>query len=256
MELRKILITLTAFLSLLIPGYALGGAGSGSNTSLDGTNWILESLHGQPVLQDQPITLNLEDNKVNGSACNGYFGGYIEEAGGKLRIGPVATTRMACSPHEIMVQEGQFVAALEATVAYSIVGEKLTLKDTAGQTTAIFIVQSQELKGTSWKVTGYNNGTGIISLGSTATATFRTDGSTTASAGCNTHFGGYTSAVASKTVSIGPLASTRMGCEQSLMEQENKFIAALGAAATYRIDGHRLTLYKADGATAVNLTRD
>ncbi|MCI5141526.1 MAG: META domain-containing protein [Candidatus Electrothrix sp. ATG1] len=40
------------------------------------------------------------------------------------------------------------------------------------------------------------------------------------------------------------------------MDQENTFLAALQDAATYRIDGRRLTLYKTDGSVAVHLKRD
>jgi heat shock protein HslJ len=40
-----------------------------------------------------------------------------------------------------------------------------------------------------------------------------------------------------------------------LMEQESQFLKALESAATYRISGGTLTLFTADGSTAVTLAR-
>ena len=51
-------------------------AGSGSAAwaaSLDGTSWLLETLSGQPASR-YPITLNVEGNRISGSACNNYLG--------------------------------------------------------------------------------------------------------------------------------------------------------------------------------------
>jgi heat shock protein HslJ len=262
MEPRKIVMALAMFLSLFLTGCPL--TGSGDNAAiLDGTSWVLESLHGQPAIEDRrQLTLNFKNNKVSGSAgCNNYFGPYTEESRGKLHIEKeVFVTAMACMPNEIMTQEGRFIGALKTTATYNIVGEKLTLKNAEGQVTAVFTAQSQDLQGTSWQVTGYNDGSGIISIisGSTLNVAFGNNGRVTGSAGCNTYFGAYTSAASSRNVSISQTGLTRMMCHEpaGVMAQENTFMTALKAAATYRIDGRRLTLSKADGSTAVNLKKN
>jgi heat shock protein HslJ len=64
-------------------------------------------------------------------------------------------------------------------------------------------------------------------------------------AGCNTYRGTYvilTRAVGRNRIEIGPLATTRMACDQPLMEQESLYLAALEAAASYRIEGFTLTI--------------
>ena len=43
--------------------------------------------------------------------------------------------------------------------------------------------------------------------------------------------------------------------EPGTMEQEQQFLAALQSAAIYRLDGARLELLRADGATAVVFVR-
>ena len=263
MEPRKIIMALATFLSLFLTGCALTGPGD-TAAILDGTSWLLESLHGQPAIEDRrQLTLNFKNNKVSGSAgCNNYFGPYTEESKGKLHIAKdVFVTAMACIPSEVMTQEERFIDALKTTATYNIVGEKLTLKNAEGQATAVFTAQSQDLQGTSWQVTGYSDGLGIIGgllSSSTLNIAFGTDGKVSGSAGCNTYSGAYTSAVSGRTVSISQIGLTRMLCHQpdGVMEQENTFMAALKATATYRIEGRRLTLSKADGSTAVNLKRN
>jgi heat shock protein HslJ len=71
------------------------------------------------------------------------------------------------------------------------------------------------------------------------------DAVVTGSAGCNTYRGTYvilTRAVGRNRFEIGPLATTRMACDQPLMEQESLYLAALEAATSYRIEGFTLTI--------------
>ncbi len=256
-------MALATFLSLFLTGCALTGPGD-TAAILDGTSWLLESLHGQPAIEDRrQLTLNFKNNKVSGSAgCNNYFGPYTEESRGKLYIEQeVFVTAMACIPNEVMTQEGRFIGALKTTATYNIVGKKLTLKNAEGQVTAVFTAQTQDLQGTSWQVTGYSDGLGIIGgvlSSSTLSVAFGTDGKVTGSAGCNTYFGAYTSVASSRNVSISQTGLTRMMCHEpaGVMAQENTFLAALKAAATYRIEGRRLTLSKTDGSVAVSLKRN
>jgi heat shock protein HslJ len=65
------------------------------------------------------------------------------------------------------------------------------------------------------------------------------------SAGCNNYTGPYvvlTRAVGRNRIEIGPLATTRMMCDESLMEQEQLYLAALGAATNYEIEGFALKI--------------
>lgn len=71
------------------------------------------------------------------------------------------------------------------------------------------------------------------------------DGKVTGRGGCNNFFGKAT--VEGKGISFGPLGSTFMACPQPVMDQEHKFLDALGRAKTYRVEGGKLVLGDADG---------
>ena len=74
-----------------------------------------------------------DDGRVTGSGgCNRYFGPY-ERAGEALRIGPLASTRMAClEPAGASEQEAAFFAALERATTWSIREDRLQLRAADG----------------------------------------------------------------------------------------------------------------------------
>ena len=74
------------------------------------------------------------------------------------------------------------------------------------------------------------------------------DGTLSGSAGCNNYTATYT--VDGDQISITPVATTMMMCAEpeGVMEQEAEYIAALGTAATFAIEGDQLELRTADGA--------
>ena len=91
------------------------------------------------------------------------------------------------------------------------------------------------LAGTSWTLTDLDRG-GVTGTAPTLELT-ETDVSGTG--GCNTFNGIYTTD--GDTISFGPLASTMMACEPSIMEQETVYLAALDGATAYTVDGDTLT---------------
>src|SRR5262249_35167247 len=100
----------------------------------------------------------------------------------------------------------------------------------------------------AWTARGYNNGKGGFTTPLTntqLTIQFGADGRVSGSSGCNTFMGPYQTSGASLT--IGPLATTRMACEQSIMDQEQAYLAALSATKSYQIAGPTLTLLDATG---------
>jgi hypothetical protein len=79
--------------------------------------------------------------------------------------------------------------------------------------------------------------------GSEVTAVFAS-GQVSGSASCNTYQGTYrsTRAVGSNTIEFGPLATTRMMCDEPLMEQERLYLTALESATRYTIKGFTLSI--------------
>jgi heat shock protein HslJ len=74
---------------------------------------------------------------------------------------------------------------------------------------------------------------------------FDTEGNIAGDASCN-RFGGSCQIEGDK-IKVGRLRSTRRACEPDVMEQEYKFLALLGAAATWSLDGDKLVLTTPDG---------
>lgn len=64
--------------------------------------------------------------------------------------------------------------------------------------------------------------------------------SLSARAGCNTLFGDY--ALEQQSLRVGTMASTQMGCEQSLMDQDRWLAAFLESGPTVGVNGDELTL--------------
>ena len=72
--------------------------------------------------------------------------------------------------------------------------------------------------------------------------------------GCNRLVGGY-STDGSKLRIDPDMATTMMACPPPLMEQDRAVSEAIGQAASYRIDGDRLTILNASGETVLGLAR-
>lgn len=78
--------------------------------------WRVEDLDGRGVLDRPPLTVVFSLGGVAASAgCNRLVGAF-EQSGSRLRIGPLASTRMACSP-ALMEQERRLAASLQGVDA-------------------------------------------------------------------------------------------------------------------------------------------
>jgi heat shock protein HslJ len=232
---------------------------------LSGTAWEVtmynngkEAVVG--LIADSKVTLNFSaEGQVNGnSGCNTYSGGY-ETSGDALKIGPLASTMMACAaPEGVMDQEQLYLAALQNAATYDISGSTLTIRDAGGATQVVAQANAPAgLPGTSWEVTMYNNGreavVGLIT-DSKIDLNFGADRQVSGNSGCNTYSGGYEASGAA--LKVGPLASTMMACDKpaGVMDQEQQYLAALQNAATYEIAGDTLTIRDANGAMQVVAT--
>lgn len=107
------------------------------------------------------------------------------------------------------------------------------------------------LVATPWQLVAYRSGPGAVTAtlaGTTVTATFDPEGRVTGSAGCNAYGASYT--LTAPDLTIGPGVSSRMFCHhpEGIMTQEQDYLQALAATATYDWEGDRLTLRSADGS--------
>lgn len=234
-----------------VPAKAAGG---NMPAPLEGAAWRLEELPGAQVAAlaklDRPVTVRFESGRLSGFAgCNNFSGSYTL-AGNQLKIGPVASTQMAC-PEPASSIETAFHKALSGTLVFAVDGDHLAATTAAGETLRFRQVPPPQLAGVNWKVTSFNNNrhavVGVLG-NSNITMSFK-DGKVAGSAGCNNFHGTY--ATEGSTLKIGPLATTRRACEEPLMTQEQQFLAALASAVTWSIDGNVLDMHRADGERAI-----
>ena len=226
---------------------------------LQDSAWVLSFLGGQPVKQTPAITLRIADGQATGSdGCNRYRAPVALDGNGfRVQTEAMVSTKMACLP-ELMTRADAYTAALGQARTARVEGPRLTLLGKDGAMLATFETQSRDLSGTTWEVTGVNNGKqAVVSVlqGSSLTLSFSREGAVSGSAGCNRFSGKFTAD--GEKVTIHALASTRKRCSQppKVMEQEAQFLRALKRSATARMEGDELELRDAHGALMVGANR-
>lgn len=106
-------------------------------------HWLAEDINGGGVIDRLQTTLSLGANgKVTGmGGCNRYMGKAILK-GDAITFGPMAGTRMACTP-AIMNQETKFHAALETVRSWSIAQGQLFLRNGSGNVVLRFVTMDK-----------------------------------------------------------------------------------------------------------------
>lgn len=105
-----------------------------------------------------------------------------------------------------------------------------------------------ELAGTSWNLSSID-GAAPAEGGQPASIAFTDEGRVAGSSGCNRFMGGYT--LSDGALAFGALAGTMMACPEPLMQQEQAFLAILGAASGHSVAGDTLTITADDGRSLV-----
>ena len=104
--------------------------------SLQGTRWTVDTIVNGEVASSTPAaataTLVFDKDTVAVSAgCNSGSGTY-QLSGNTIRINDVATTRKACEP-EVMSLENAVLAVLHGEITYEIDADRLILKQATGK---------------------------------------------------------------------------------------------------------------------------
>lgn len=234
-------------------------AAAGAPPALEGATWRLTSLPGidAAALAAVPdgVTVRFADGALQAFAgCNRMRGGYTT-AGDRVTFAPLAGTLMACPP-PLGEVEAALGRALTGTRRFAVAGDTLTLVSGGGSTVSFTKLPPPQLGGTSWTVTGFNNGRqAVVSplAETTLTLAFR-DGRVSGHAGCNDFHATYT--LDGDRLVIGRVATTRKACPgEGVMEQERQFVAALESVTTWAIDHGMLDLHRGDGERALTANR-
>ena len=105
---------------------------------LVGTEWQLIQLGGETIQPQEgsfTVTLSADNGQITGvGACNRLSGPYKSDEKRSLKIGPLASTRMACPD---LKREQAFIQALESATHYDMDGPMLLILSN-GELKAVF----------------------------------------------------------------------------------------------------------------------
>jgi putative lipoprotein len=109
---------------------------------------------------------------------------------------------------------------------------------------------SPSLAGTAW-VAEDIDGRGVLG-GAQSTLVFDAAQRISGRAACNQYFGTVERGEGAR-LQLKPAGTTRMACPEPVMDQERRFLEALGTITSYRSDGGALSLIDATGRVRIRL---
>jgi putative lipoprotein len=134
---RRIALPVLATAALLT---TLTGCGSGISLDepIEGPVWRLAQLGDEPIAPggEAQIQFDRSSGRVSGSGGCNRVSGTFTRSGISLKIGQLASTRMACADPVRGANEAQFLSALQSTTSYSLAPGRLALLDAGGRTVA------------------------------------------------------------------------------------------------------------------------
>ena len=91
------------------------------------------------VMPGSTITIEFDDFQLNGSTgCNEYFADFRLE-GERLFYNSISITEVFCTtPDGVMMQETEYLEALQKVVSYKVMDDRLQMINEEGQTLLIF----------------------------------------------------------------------------------------------------------------------
>ncbi|MFE1454472.1 META domain-containing protein [Streptomyces sp. NPDC058735] len=248
MDRQKQRMTLTAA-ALLVPLIAACGSektdsGSGSvgaGESVTGVRWRVDSVTADGRTHRAPAGAHvaIEDGRAEGSLGCNSFSAEAEVEGDRIRLGRAMATEMACANQPTAFEETLARALSGQDLKARAHSDRLTLTTGRGDTVRLTKAENAPLAGTRWTITSPDTQ-------GRAHLTFDArKGTVAGSLGCNKVNAEAT--VGDGRITLGPPATTRMMCEDSLMAGEKKLLRLLDGKPAYAVDHETLTLTSEDG---------
>ncbi|MBN1432351.1 MAG: META domain-containing protein [Methanomicrobiaceae archaeon] len=228
---------------MLHPGYMAGPG------DVLGCTWHLyadpdrSSIEVEEIPEGADVTLTFGgDGRLYGSSgCNNYFADYTLEKG-RLEIGMIGSTLMACADSDLMVLESKYLTKLDQIEAAYVDGDSLFLMNENGVAILSFMKASTSPEGIEWTLISYNNGVGeLVSVPADTEITLKLEeGRAGGNSGCNSYFGDYEMDDMG-SLAFGMIGMTEMYCE-GRMDMESRYLTLLGETAGYSMSDGVLNL--------------
>jgi heat shock protein HslJ len=90
--------------------------------------WVLEEMNGQPLPPGtEPPTFSIQGDTASGfGGCNRFSGPVKEPAPGKMSLGDLASTMMACADEQMRIED-EYLRSLRRVTSYTFVAGRLAL---------------------------------------------------------------------------------------------------------------------------------
>ncbi|MFI8856520.1 META domain-containing protein [Streptomyces prasinus] len=224
---------------------AVGTTTGTAERTLTGSRWNVDGITANgttlPAPVDSHITVG-DDGRTDGRyACN-HFRGETEFDGDRVRFS-VSTTLVACDDEPRKTFERTLSRALslpDGALEVRVNDDRVTL--TADDGTTVRLSENTgdtPLHGTKWKNTDPDAESG-------SHLTFdEEEGTVSGSLGCNKVNAEAT--VRDGHITVGTPTTTRMVCEDSLMETEKRLLEFFDTTLSYRVDHRTMTLTRENG---------
>jgi heat shock protein HslJ len=224
----------------------------------EGSEWVLNSLRGERLLEGTRITLNFGKDGFDGVAgCNNYGGGYSIDDGGRFSPTEVFLTAIACSaPEGAMEQEKEYIQALGSARNYRQADGLLELADDGGETVLVFRGKEAfdtdpgALVGTSWRLVSVD-GEGL-SADAVFGLVFYSASIMDRQTGCRDYLATYQASGDNLNVLFEAMFDTACGSEgYEDLGQEGPFLDVTAPKADLRLVEGRLEVHGERGAVLV-----
>ena len=108
-------------------------------------DWLAQSIAGDPVPNPERVTLSFANGRVSGrGGCNQYSGP-VEYGNGRMKIGPIISTKMACLENGLMQLESKYLGALQTAESYSV-SSSAHLTITTARGPLVFSASSRQIR--------------------------------------------------------------------------------------------------------------
>jgi heat shock protein HslJ len=242
---------LFALTACTTPSPAAPTTPAGTPTSLDGTAWNVTAINGSaPVAGARQPSMSFTKDTTSGTTgCNYFSAGYTLN-GSALTFTPGPLTAMACSD-DVMKQEAAFISALTKVARLAGDDSAMQLQDAAGQTlftlAKAVAASAKPLEGTTWQLETIRTDDTAASVVAGSSVTMQINDGKLSGKACNNF--NATVTIDGESITVGPVASTRMAClSDDLTKQEHTFLGLLGKTTGFTVLGDQLELSAENGS--------
>jgi len=202
-----------------------------------GSTWQLADMNrSEPIAGTEPVMVVASETYLAGyTGCNLFNSSYILQ-GDQISLSVFQSSTITCDD-PLKVQEDALLLILDSASNFKVEGDTLFLTNPDGERTATYErISPFPVTGTSWTLNSYNDGAGALVpalADSNITLQLEEGGQLSGFAGCNEYNAAYE--FDARTISIGPIASTMMACNEpaGVMEQEAAYLQALENSQLY-----------------------